>query len=299
MRAALITALAARAAGYVDIGGIWYDTYGSDIRVTSTAYMSTYPGSGPSIINITYYNNTAGFLVGQNSGSGSYNPGQWSRLDWVEPIPGELHVCTTHYDANDEASAMLPNPSHDHAAYATTGCGGFAFSQIMRRPIAIFGQYSDAYGSSIIINDFNYSSTYPGSGPSIIRITHFDNIEGFLVGQNSGSGSYNPGQWSRVDWVEPTPGDLHVCTTHYDANDEASAMLPNPSHDHAAYATTGCGGFAFSALSQSVVVEEVNAESEASSDGGGVATGGQVVIGVVSILGSLVLSAVHASLGGA
>jgi hypothetical protein len=116
----------------IDIAGSWSDPYGSSLQISSTMYTSAYPGYDESHIEISYFDNAASFLVGLNSGPGNWNPGMWSRVDWIFDERGGLHVCTTHYDATDEAAAMLPHPDHDHALYATTGCGGFPFSALTR-----------------------------------------------------------------------------------------------------------------------------------------------------------------------
>ena len=49
---------------------------------------------------------------------------------------------------------------------------------------------------------------------------------------------------------------LHVCTTHYDKDSETEAMNEGAeTHDHALYATTGCNGFSFSAVTKKEFAE--------------------------------------------
>jgi len=228
------------------------DAWDTSITLTPLLYVSIYPGYKPSIVHITHIDEAEGFLVGQNMGLGSTAVGNWSRLDWVYDESGGLHLCHTHFNAADEASAKEPHASHDHALYASSGCGGFAFSALTLKPpsatLSIAGEYVDAWDTSITLTPLLYVSIYPGYKPSIVHITHIDEAEGFLVGQNMGLGSTAVGNWSRLDWVYDESGGLHLCHTHFNAADEASAKEPHASHDHALYASSGCGGFAFSAL---------------------------------------------------
>jgi len=235
--------------------GTWQDPWGTAITISASAYVSIYKGYEPSVVKITQFNNAEGWLVGENSGAGSYNPGKWSRIDWLFDAQGVLHLCATRSDALDEVSAKQPNPAHNHSAYATDGCGGYAFSKLTRPPkgpLAISGSYVDTWNTAIELSSTVYISTYVGEKPSFVKITYYDNEAGFFVGENSGPGSYYAGKWSRIDWVRDTSDQVHICATHYNAQNESAAMLPSPSHDHALYSTTGCGGYAFSALSAPV-----------------------------------------------
>jgi hypothetical protein len=240
------------------IAGKWADGWGSTISLSSTVFVSIWNGTDPSIVKITHYDNAKGYLVGQNSGPGSWYPGAWSRLDWVIDVHDQIFFCTTHYNAESEEAAMcvkalalnhsrakqrshrlpharahrrMADPSHDHAAYLTTGCNGFAFSMlssIAEPPLAIAGHYEDGWGSSVTLDSQVYVSIYADGEPSIVKITYYDNDEGFLVGQNGGPGSWNPGAWSRIDWVIDGEGATHICTTHYNAVNESSAMCAAP-----------------------------------------------------------------------
>ena len=238
----------------VSIAGEWEDGWGTKYTISSAVIASVYDGGQPTTISITHIDEEAGFIVGLNGGPGSYYPGNWSRLDWVEDEAGGLHICSSHYNAADEAAAMAAPTTLDHLLYNTTGCNtgfGFAFSAMTAppsSPLAIYGEWTDEWDTAITISSSMYVSIYPGSAPSMVKISHYDNDEGFFVGQNSGEGNNYPGMWSRVDWVKDTDDNVHLCTTHFNQGDEAAAMEANAEHDHALYATTGCGGYAFSPL---------------------------------------------------
>jgi hypothetical protein len=250
----LLSLLPSTALAQLSIAGEWRDAWNTDITISSSVYVSSYPGSQPSIIHITAHDDAAGYFVGQNSGAGSYNPGKWSRVDWVKDSAGGLHLCTTHYKAATQAEAMIYPTNrtlYSHANYATNGCGGFAFSSLTAPPKAPLliagGDWKDNWGTIITVSTSAWVST--GSQPCVVHISHYDNAKGFLVGQNEGPGCYDPGKWSRVDWVIDTADTPWYCQTHFNAGSKADAMKEGgPTHNHSAYATNGCNGFGFSAL---------------------------------------------------
>merc|ERR1719217_1194195 len=143
-----------------------------------------------------------------------WNPGMWSRVDWVKDPSDRFWYCTTHYAAEDEAAALLEHEEHDHELYETTGCGGFSFSLLSETggELSLAGQYEDSWGTKILFSDDFFVSTYDGGQPTIVEITHIDDAEGFVVGQNSMSNSFDPGMWSRLDWLEDAGGTLWYCT---------------------------------------------------------------------------------------
>ena len=297
------SALSPAAADALQIVGSWQDPFGTSITISTAAYVSIYQGGAPSVVKITHYDNAQAFLVGHNSGAGSYYPGKWSRLDWLYDSAGALHLCTSHYTAENETMAMQPNPSNNHSLYASTGCGGFAFSALtppQPAKLAISGSWTDPYATSIEISSTVYISTYPGSEPAFVKITYYDNVERFFVGENSGPGSYNPGMWTRVDWVVDMADQVHVCTTHFSAANESMAMLPNEGHDHALYDTTGCGGFAFSALSKLVAppgVSDPPGDETEDEGADGISSGAVagIVIGSLLAFASVVAVVLHAT----
>ena len=129
-------------------------------------------------------------------------------------------------------------------------------------PLAIIGKYIDPYNSTVVITQKAVTTTYssPGSQPHHINITFFNNDMQFLVGQNSGPGTWHPEKWSRIDWTRISHGvnlgKIAYCTSVYNAPSEQMAMLvstqggmaPNSVMDHSILNTTGCGGFPFSIL---------------------------------------------------
>jgi|AntAceMinimDraft_5_1070358.scaffolds.fasta_scaffold102174_1 hypothetical protein len=132
----------------IEIAGAYTDAYGTDVTVTSEAFTTVYPGddsAGPAVIDVTFFSNTMGFLVGKNSGAGSYYPDFWSRIDWHTATAaqwgaaeaGKVAYCTSLYNAESEFAAMrlqtqlggaVDPDVYDISLANSTGCGGYPFT---------------------------------------------------------------------------------------------------------------------------------------------------------------------------
>jgi hypothetical protein len=231
---------------------MWEDAWGTTLVATKDLWVSTYDGGHPSLIHVTHYDNDEDFFVGQNGMANSYNPGKWSRVDWVEDVNGTFHYCTSHYNAETEAEAMVAPASLDHSDYLGKGCGGWTMFSTMTpppsAPLALTGMFADAHGYTIVVNNHVWVDRYMENDPDFVRITHYDNKEGFFVGQNGATNAWGATNWTRVDWVKDTNDHFWYCKTWYMGGSEAEVMQPAHEHDHALYATEGCNGFAFSQL---------------------------------------------------
>jgi hypothetical protein len=135
------------------------------------------------------------------------------------------------------------------AALALTACGGDPTTptETGGEPLAIVGSYVDEFGTEHEITEESWTQTFGDYDPSVFRIAGWDDDEQWLVAQNDDANPFNPGAWSRFDWVDPGDGHLYYCQTAYDAPDRPSAedtLRP----DDADPATGGCGGFPWTDL---------------------------------------------------
>ena len=179
-------------------------------------------------------------VVAQNDGANSYNPGLWSRFTWTRDDAGALYYCQSAYDAATLADAAA---STADARSLDAGCGGFSWTEI-RSTLPVNGTWSDDYGGSHAIDAFVWSSW-----GDMFLIAEAHESEGWVVAQNAASNSYNPSLWSRFDWTLDDTGALYYCQSAYDAATQADAAASEP--DASDPATSGCGGFSWTALTPS------------------------------------------------
>lgn len=217
----------------LSINGRWVDSWGSAMEVNNTEWTID-----SATFQIDNYDNENRVVIAQNDAANEYNPDLWSRFDWTM-ADGELWVCQTAYDA-DSLEAAESTPAADPADPANGGCGTFAWSQL-REPLTISGDYTDAFGGAHTITAFSWTMDF-----GVFHISAFDNDALWLVAQNDEENDYNPGEWSRMDWVRNEVG-LWFCQIVFDAASEVEA-LETAAADNSDPATAGCGDFSWTLL---------------------------------------------------
>jgi hypothetical protein len=107
-------------------------------------------------------------------------------------------------------------------------------------PLAIIGTYIDAFGCSQTITATNWTTTVdvPLGCGGTYHIVEYFNAAMFLIALN-GTDTFNPGAWSRFDWVAYAP-HLYYCQTAYAAATQADAEDTPPAN--AADLAGGCDG---------------------------------------------------------
>jgi hypothetical protein len=113
-------------------------------------------------------------------------------------------------------------------------------------PIEIIGSWADDWGFSHEISE----TTWDNAG-SVFHISQYDNLAGYLVAQNDAANAWNPDLWSRFDWTWHAD-QLHYCQLAYDAASEADALAATGADR--ADLLAGCGGFAWSRLSEPLAI---------------------------------------------
>ncbi|MEZ4318961.1 MAG: hypothetical protein R3F61_15710 [Myxococcota bacterium] len=112
----------------LEIVGSFSDNFGGAHTITA----DTWTMDGAGVFHITTFDNDADFLIAQNDANNEYNPDLWSRMDWFD-AGTTLWFCQSAFDAATEADA-LATAAADPSDPATTGCGGFSWTQLTATP---------------------------------------------------------------------------------------------------------------------------------------------------------------------
>jgi hypothetical protein len=107
--------------------------------------------------------------------------------------------------------------------------------------INILGSYEDPYNSAHEISTEKWVVSFGGSS-STYEILSFDNEKGVMIAQN-GDDSFNPGEYSRFEWVY-VDSKLFYCQSVYDGEDKEEAEQDQSSSSSDPMAG-GCGSFNF------------------------------------------------------
>lgn len=199
-----------------------------DDAVWTDAFGSTYA--------ITQYDNDAGVIIAQNGAGNGYNPGAWSRFDVTSDGEGGWYYCQTAFAAAAEADALATPPA-DASDPATTGCGTFPWSHLIAT-LPVTGVWDDGFAVHHVDE-----ATW-AMGDDVFPIFDVDLSANFLVAQNGQDNAFNPGKWSRFDWIV-VGTEVSYCQAAYDADTAEAAAAVSPDHGDLA---AGCGGFSWSTL---------------------------------------------------
>lgn len=215
----------------VPFAGEWVDGFDGLHTVTDETWTM-----GTAVFLFVDVNADNGTIIAENDPDNEYNPGAYSRFDWVQ-ADGETWFCQTAYDAATAADAA-DTPAADATDPATGGCGGFAWSRLYV-PLALRGDWTDNWGSAHVIREW----TWTMDGVGVFNVSDYDNAERVLIAQNDPANEYNPGKWSRFDWVE-VEDTFYMCQTAFAADTEADARAAAAA-DATDPTTGGCGEGSF------------------------------------------------------
>ena len=223
----------------LNIYGVFDEGFGSGVAVTELGWL-TWSEFGTSRYDLTQLDVDpgSGSLIAQNSSENEYNPGLWSRFDFFGSAQSG-YFCQSSFDAASEEDAVAATPADPENL--KEGCGGFGWSTITPSSdrIAIAGIHLDSYGGDNKVTDKAWT-VGTGDSAATFEITQYDNASGFAIAENGAENEYNPGLWSRFDYVE-YEGDWWVCTTAYAAASEQEAA-ETPASDATDPSSGGCGG---------------------------------------------------------
>jgi hypothetical protein len=87
------------------------------------------------------------------------------------------------------------------------------------------------------------------SGTSHYTLLQINKVKRYVVARNGSTNAWNPGLYSRFDWTTDGHGKLYYCQSADDKNSAAEAEAVTTA-DPADPASGGCGGFAWSGLTE-------------------------------------------------
>ena len=235
-----------------EAAGHWMDDWGTSHHINRRTWTQSSEGSTDGSADhfhiVSAFPSGDGYtMVALNDEDNTYSPGAWSRFDTVFTADGSLHYCQQAYDAATYSEA-LATPAADVSDPTAGGCGlpPYIFSFTTLNPVAlpIAGSYTDAYAGEHYIDSGIWTITYSwgtASSVSEFHVVDWDGSSesGTVIAQNSEEAAYDPGAWSRFDYVmdEDT---LYYCQTLYNAGSEAEA-LAHPGANASSPAEGGCG----------------------------------------------------------
>ncbi|WP_156418533.1 hypothetical protein [Aureimonas sp. D3] len=108
-----------------EIVGSYVDNFGGLQAVSNRFWIS-----GDLVFEVCSVGDNARHLVAYNHPANSYNPGKFSRFEWVR-AENRLWYCQTVYEASTEGAAVQAPPA-DPSHPAQGGCGSSPWSTLIR-----------------------------------------------------------------------------------------------------------------------------------------------------------------------
>lgn len=111
--------------------GEFVDDYGEQYRITPREWLQRPHGR----LLVARWEVRSSHLIALNDSSNQYDPGKWSRIDWIEldgMPPWEWAFCLTAYAAPTADSAEASRIAHPETP--RTGCNGHPYTRLKRLP---------------------------------------------------------------------------------------------------------------------------------------------------------------------
>jgi len=122
-------------------------------------------------------------------------------------------------------------------------------------PHQLIGFFEDDYQIQYSVSD----STFILLPNSIYHIKSWNIDEQYLIAQNDSSNSYDPGLWTRIDWIELNdmePFSWAFCISVFNAETSLQAELDSQTNPETPM--TGCNGFPFSRMKRIETIDNEN-----------------------------------------
>ncbi len=121
-------------------------------------------------------------------------------------------------------------------------------------PTYLIGDFEDDYEIKYSISD----STFILLPDDVYHIKRWDLENNFLIALNDSANEYDPGLWTRIDWIEledMEPFEWAFCLSVYNAPSAIEAE--NSANIDPSTPRTGCNGFPFSRMKRVQNIDSV------------------------------------------
>ena len=215
--------------GSIEITGSWMDNFGGFTEITASAW------GDQAIIS---HDNEANWAITQNAPDAMFNPSQFNRVVWTEPVDGLFWVCTVDFGLATAEAAMNTTKTADASAPATMGCGAFSWSRFSE-PLNITGTWDDNFGGTTSITNAVWGEQ---------AVIAFDASARWAVTQNPADAQWMPNTFNRVVWTDVADNVFHVCTVDFALATVEAARTSTQTADATDPDNSGCGMFTWTRL---------------------------------------------------
>ncbi len=113
----------------LEIKGSWKSNYDALETIDETTWSSTTSGV-TSTYTIVKFDNENNMAITQNAADATYDPGKFNKIVWTDLADDSFYYCMVDYSKESAEEAEASTTTADSNDPATTGCGGFAWTQL-------------------------------------------------------------------------------------------------------------------------------------------------------------------------
>ncbi len=177
------------------------------------------------------------YLIALNDSGNQWNPGKYSRFDWIADTSGDIYYCQSAYKEDTAEEARMFVPERDDPS-ANNSCGQFTWSKLV--------PYTDISGDFIDNNKIPHTISVTGwvIGENEYDISMLNSIDDYaIVSKPNPDDPFDDEIYSRFDWMIDASDDTYFCIaksniTYYEASNLEGADLPDRNNP----AVGGCNG---------------------------------------------------------
>ncbi len=120
--------------------------------------------------------------------------------------------------------------------FGISACGKSGDAGNVQQDFELTGSWASNYGTYALGTNDSWEAT---------TIVEFDNEANIAITQNAADAAYNPSQFGKIIWTEPTDEGFWLCTLEFGKDTAAEARAGTTVADSTDPAAGGCGGFSW------------------------------------------------------
>ena len=111
----------------IEISGRWQSGFGGTEEISSDAWVTAW-----STLAIVSFDNDTNVAIVQNPPDDAFFPDKFSKIEWTEIEADQFFYCTIDFGLDTAEAAEQSENRADSTDPATTGCGGFPWTDLTR-----------------------------------------------------------------------------------------------------------------------------------------------------------------------
>jgi hypothetical protein len=228
------------------ITGSWLSDWNQEITVvhlrdsSNMAWLNTQPPSwGDEYMTITQWGDTpvGGWLVAQVV-QAAWGIGTWQKIEYTRGYdaghPTKWAYCTTVYGKDTELEALNAQPDkHTITADGIMNyCGNFNNTIMVTLDLAVAGSFAGNWaGNNYVMTQYSASEAVPTPGAYLnMKVPEKGQYNQIMAyGKDhmfyyNGAGTWDPGSYSKIEWVAGDQDTFYWCTTLWGAKSLQAAF---------------------------------------------------------------------------